>query len=173
MQYRYDPLCVCADHSELVASLPGCDCLHQSILTFRVLVADTFWDQQSVKLLWKITISVWITSSSVNWDQLDIDSVLGELTDNNDEDLGPESEWDFSTDNELPAVNVVDIGYDDVETVKENTPKPKKPRSPLEEKKHFFCPLCSKSYLSTAGFRGMLWKNMIRPIWKVSFVKIC
>lgn len=95
----------------------------------------------------------------ISWDELNLDDVLGEWTDENDEVLGPQSEWDFSTDNELPAV---DVANDDVETKKENTPKPKKPRNSTE-KKHFFCPLCTKSYLSTAGFRGHVIKKHDRP----------
>ena len=93
----------------------------------------------------------------ISWDQLDLESVLGEWTDDNDEVLGHESEWDFTSTDELPA----DVAEDET-TRKENTPKPKKPRN-ADEKKHFFCPLCPKSYLSTAGFRGHVIKKHDRP----------
>ena len=99
----------------------------------------------------------------VRWEELDLESVLGEWTDD-DELLGPDSEWDtdtgdFGEEDELPCNESAEPPK---ENIQKPAPKPKKSKTD-DEKKIFVCPECSKKYLSVAGFRGHVIKKHNRP----------
>ena len=98
----------------------------------------------------------------INWEDLDLDSVLGEDNWTDTEQtkiLGSENEW-MSSDSDhdemlLPANS---------RTTKECTTKPKAhDDEPKRTCKHYQCPLCDKQYTSTSGFRGHVMKKHKRP----------
>ena len=107
----------------------------------------------------------------INWDDLDLDDVLGENNwtdaDEQNDILGSEQEW-FSSDNDsFPPVAVpvavvqpstANVKADNYINDKENKKIPKPPSL-----KNYRCPLCEKEYSSTSGFRGHVVKKHNRP----------
>ena len=94
----------------------------------------------------------------VNWEDLDLDNLLGEYTE--DEDF--EVETDASEiDEEYDNGDVCDIA--DPESESENKkPQPKSKKAKTNEKV-YSCPMCSKEYKSASGFRGHVSNKHNKP----------
>ena len=87
----------------------------------------------------------------VNWEDLDLDSLLGEYTDDDEEFIEVEED---------PASSECEVADRDTENHK---PKSKSKRAKSNTKMIFSCPICSKEYRSASGFRGHVSKKHNKP----------
>ena len=94
----------------------------------------------------------------VNWENLDLDDLLGDYTD--DGEFSAESEWSDSSDVDENCIDTLP-NTDDNE--KENDVPTKKRRAADKNKYCYVCPECSKEYKSASGFRGHVSKKHNKP----------
>jgi len=94
-------------------------------------------------------------SDFVNWDDLDLDYLLGKnnWTDAEDEEIfGEENEWNTSGS----ASN----DDDQISTSTKTSPATEKENiKPAKRNKIYQCPVCNKEYKSPSGFRGHVLKK--------------
>ena len=110
----------------------------------------------------------------VNWDDLDLNDILGEDNWTDDEIVTSENDWESNTsddgtaatknsgdnmdkENETPTTGMTSTGI--TSPAKRSTRKSK-----------YKCPFCEKIYSSTSGFRGHVTKKHDRPDIKGSFI---
>ena len=114
-----------------------------------------------------------MSSEFVKWDDLDLDYFFGDSdwTDNEDI-LGPESEWGGSGDESEQESCVIETAPSDL-NLKENDASQESSSSKQQKrgsKKYYKCPECEKQYASTSGFRGHVMKKHGKSDLKGKFV---
>ena len=106
----------------------------------------------------------------VNWDDLNLDDILGEDNWTDDEIVTSENDWESNSDEGTAATKTSSADKENETPTTTTSTGTASPAKKSTRKSTYKCPFCEKMYTSTSGFRGHVTKKHDRPDIKGSFI---